>query len=192
MDEGYCGARAPRLDVLLLTLFSTYHGIPRYSPILILLPFFSLRNIIQRREWIVNITCLVIPFYYFLLNSSYAYWHYRHCTACLPFLVLPLIVGWETKRVSSQRFTGASLFFGILAALSFVVCIARMHVRASRKSLALFREFADGNIHNLGNVCNLAKSIGRSSCVSLLILLVVWIVFGTLLIIAVRNAEQST
>jgi len=192
MGEGFCGIKVPRPDVLFQTIFSTKHGILWYSPILFLSPLLALRNIFRNDKRELNVACLLIPLYYYLLNSSYVYWMQsdvpcRHTTASLPFLVLPLIVGFGTLPPLVRRLVGA------LATYSFVMCVVAMNVpgsatlmRAEIKPLFLLREFAGGGIRNL------PYYIGLNPLLTLGVLLVVWGVFSVLLIATVRNVERSS
>ena len=192
MDEGYCGIKVPRPDVLFQTIFSLKHGILWYSPILFLSPLLAIRNILQNEERELNVACLLIPLYYYLLNSSYAYWMQsdvpgRHTTASLPFLVLPLIVSWKTLPSSVRRLANVFAVYG------FVMCSVAMNVpgsatlmRAEIKPLFLLREFAGGNIRNL------LYYAGWNPYLTLGVLLAVWGVLGILLAKAVRSVERSS
>jgi len=191
MDEGFCGIKIPQFDVLVQTLVSLKHGILWFSPILILSPLFALRNIIRDDERFLNIACILIPLYYFLLNSSYVYWKEtcipcRHVTVALPFLFLPLVFGWGVLATSVRLLVAAFAVYGC------VICFAAINVplsdalwTAENKPLFLLQEFANGRVRNL--LC----IVGLNSYLSLGILLTVWTGFGVLLVGAVRSNERS-
>ena len=190
MDEGFYGVKTPQWDVLVQTLFSPKHGILWFSPIVIFSPLFALRNILRNDERVLNVACLLIPLYYFLLNSSYVYWKEsdipcRHTTAALPFLALPLIFSWKTLPPPVRQLVG------VLAVYGFAMGVVAMNVpgsaalaTAENKPVFLLREFASGNIRNMFYYAGLPPYL------TLGILLVVWTAFGVLLIGAVRKAER--
>ncbi|MCP4378067.1 MAG: hypothetical protein GY794_18075 [bacterium] len=70
---------------------------------------------------------LSIPFYYLLLNSSYAYWDGgwstgpRHLTAALPFLILPLAIVW-TEAPNRVRAALAALLLS--SAVLGLICVS--------------------------------------------------------------------
>jgi len=124
MKEGFCGITLPSFVVLLKTLFHSKYGILWFSPALIFFPHFVVDNI--RKDWNreLNIACFLIVAYYFLLNSSYAYWPQtyfgpRHCTPCLPFAVIPFLSGWNHRTTVFRRtcnvLVGLSVLIGAIA-----------------------------------------------------------------------------
>ena len=127
MDRGFYGIKHPDTVVLLKTFVDSRYGILYFAPWIILSPIFAVRNIVHGNRRDLNILALLIPAFYFLLNSSYSYWYAshipcRHVTPAFPFLVLPLLSGWK-KGSPSMRclfvlLFASSYFFSTGALLS--------------------------------------------------------------------------
>ncbi|MDR0336501.1 MAG: hypothetical protein LBI18_05360 [Planctomycetaceae bacterium] len=177
MGKGFYGIQLPNFHVLLLTLFSPQHGILWFSPVLILSLPLALYNIYRNHYRALNVACLLIPVYYFLMNSSYVYWKQtyvscRHVTGSLPFLVLPIFLAWSSLGKIFHR------IIVFLSMVSLVICFMSINlpaseamILASNKLVFVTREFLAGNIRNL------LYYAGVNPYVSLLVLLVVWGIF---------------
>jgi hypothetical protein len=186
MNEGFYGIRLPVFSVFAGSLFGIQDGFFWRSPLLILSPFLAVYNIVQNRFRFLNIICLVIPIYYFLLNSAYAYPASRHLTASLPFLVLPIGLAWDSLGHRLKRFTFILLIVNIL--IGFVAMnipsSVTMHTSPFR-ILFIFQQFFDGQVRNL------LYYAGVNAYLSLGVLLFVWIIAGRLLGIYCNRTTAS-
>jgi hypothetical protein len=180
MDEGFCGLKLPNLQVVFLTLFDPQYGILWFSPILFLSPFCAFANILKKRYVLLNVVCFVIPFYYFMMNSSYAYWMQsacsgRHLTGALPFLIIPIGLTWEhlnkKMKVFIFVFAVSSLLIGFLA--SNVPESDALYV-SRYKLLFVMQAVCSGEIRNLPYYLGVNPFIGLS------FLVVVWGIAGIL------------
>ncbi|MDR1268177.1 MAG: hypothetical protein LBK82_01505 [Planctomycetaceae bacterium] len=173
MDEGFYGIRLPALSTFIGSLFGLQDGILWRSPILILSPFFIIYNIWKNQFRTLNIACLIILIYYFLLNSAYAYPNVRHITASLPFLIIPIGLAWDSL---GSRW---KIFVSVLLVVSLIIGFVSMNVPQSPelwqvpiRILFIFQEFFAGHVRNL------FFYVGVNAYLSLGILLLVWIVTG--------------
>jgi hypothetical protein len=173
MDEGFYGIKLPVLSTLLGSLFGLQDGIVWRSPVVLISPFFMIYNIRKNQFRPLNIVCLVILIYYFLLNSSYAYPDVRHVTASLPFLIIPIALAWDSLDLRLKKFTFVLIIAGLI--IGFVSMNVPFSVElnhASVRVLFIFQHFFAGHVRNL------LFYVGMNASLSLAILLFVWILAG--------------
>lgn len=180
MDDGFCGLTLPNLKVVFLTLFDPQYGTLWFSPILFLSPFCVVANILKKRYVLLNVLCFVIPIYYFLMNSSYAYWMQsacsgRHLTGALPFLIIP--IGLVLEHIDKKLkmfifvFIVSSLIIGFLASnvpVSDALYVSRY------KLLFIIKAVCCGEIRNMPYYLGVNPFIGLS------FLVVIWCIAGIL------------
>jgi hypothetical protein len=177
MDKGFYGLCIPNFRVLLLTLFSPQHGILWFSPVLILSLPLALYNIYRNHYRALNLACLLIPIYYFLMNSSYVYWMQtyvscRHVTGSLPFLVLPIFIAWSLLgKAFHQLIVFLSSISLIIGFMSINVPASEAMINAPNKIIFVTHNFFNGHIRNL------LYYAGVNPYISLLVLLIVWGIF---------------
>jgi hypothetical protein len=176
MEEGVYGIKLPVLSVFMNSLFGLQSGIVWFAPILILSPFFAAYNIQQNKYRTLNIVCLVIPIYYLLLNSAYAYPNVRHITAALPFLIIPVGLAWDSLGIRLKLFTFVFLLISVIIGFVAMSVPITIELRTTPiRILFIFKEFFAGHIRNI------LYYVGVNAYVSIVILLLVWILFGWVL-----------
>jgi len=181
MQQGFYGVNLPSPGIFFRSLFDPLYGLLWYAPILIFSPYLAVRNIRSGRAAALNVLCLSIVVYYFLLNSSYTYWAHsdipaRHVTAAFPFLVLPLVIAWNAVASRLRTVLRVSLIW------SFVFSGAAMNVpcfegyyKATIPALYLLDDLFYGGTLNLFYYAGL-----RPPQVAFLPIAFSWIVFGYL------------
>jgi hypothetical protein len=176
MDEGFYGIRLPVLSVFWDSLFGIQDGLFVRCPLLIFSPILALHHIVQNRFRSLNIVCFLIPIYYFLLNSAYAYPAGRHLTASLPFLVIPIGLAWDAlgRYLKTFLFTllGINLLIGLVA---MNVPVTDTMETSPFRIQFIFQQFFAGRVRNL------FYYTGMNAYVSLAVLLFVWVIAGRLL-----------
>lgn len=187
MQTGFYGIRLPDPVVMLKTLIGPWNGILWYSPILILSPLWAIRNIFLGRERSLNVLALVVPAFYFLLNSSYAYWDQspvpcRHAVSCLPFAVLPFFfLEKNDPRIVKFPFYFLLWTTLILRAIAVPLSSEPGYYPAIHPSLHFFQTMTFGLRYDL-----LAYA-GVPQCLSRAILTFVCFVFFYLIWMEIKN-----
>ena len=181
MQQGFYGVNLPSPVIFFRSLVDPLYGLLWYSPIFIFSPYLAFRNIRSGRMAAVNVLCLSIAVYYFLLNSSYTYWAHsdipaRHVTAAFPFLVLPITLAWNEAGSRLRTVLRISLVW------SFVFSGAAMNVlplegyyKATVPAFYLLGDIFCGGTINLFYYAGL-----RPPQLAFLPIVVSWIVFGHL------------
>ena len=177
MQQGFCGVNVPQPSVFFRTLFDPRFGILWFSPIFAFSPLFAVGGIVLARHRLLNVFCLVIPIYYFLLNASYAYWWQsdipvRHTTASFPFLLLPVLLLWNDLGVRSRRAVGFFALLGLfLCSIALYVPCMPSYYDWPFSSPALVKDFV------LGKMKNLLYYAGVDPRLSFLPIIAAWVVF---------------
>ena len=191
MEQGFAGVALPKVSVLLKSLFSPRFGILWFSPILILFPFAVYENLRQgfRRE--LNIACLSIVSYYFLLNASYGYWFHsingpRHVTAALPFAFIPFLFMDRWPSIFLRRAVwllgGYSL---VVFSFAMFVPMSEIYWREYSKIPSIIAAFFSGEIRNLFYYAGLPVPV------AMILPFLIWVTFGFLLWRTVRQESEK-
>ena len=176
MDDGFFGIRFPVLSVLLQSLFSPKAGILWYSPVLFLSPFLAVDNIRRKCFPGLNFVCILISLYYFLLNSAYAYPDWRHTVASMPFLVLPIVLAWDSLVKPVRRLALIPVFLSFLAGFFAInIPLSEELLDHPFKMAFIVEMFYKMNIRNL------FFYFGMPPLLSIGVLLLLWTVFGLLI-----------
>ncbi len=181
MQEGFFGISLPDGVVLLKTIFHSKYGILWSSPALVLFPYLVYDNVVKNRNRELNIACFLIVAYYFLINSSYAYWPQtyfgpRHCTPCLPFAVIPFLIDWNRYTATFRRIRT------VLVGLSILIGVMVLFVPASNELYdARWTLFFITDSFCRGGVRNLLYYVGVPPFLSIAMIFGVWGVFAWLL-----------
>ena len=197
MRRGFFGLNIPDLFVLLQTLFSPKHGILAFSPFMIFSPILAVKNIQEARHPGLNMLALLIAVYYFLLNSSYAYWYAsiipcRHATAAFPFLVIPFLSGWNREKRHFRIAVNISMILSLL--FSVAALAAPSHVRyealwaTDHPSIDLVVELLRGKTaSNLGGYIR----PNMSAHLTLIPACMAWCLFGLLFFTICRQSDET-
>jgi hypothetical protein len=195
MNTGFFGISSPKLSVFKEILFGPYRGLVRLSPVLILVPL-AIGVCLRLRPWRgIAVLSVAIATWYLLMNSGYAYWDGgesigpRHVTAMLPFLCLLFAPMWVRAGTPLRWATGS------LLAVSIVFSLMCVSVDMSGETQGLPDELFDYVFPQFfaGHLIAVAKRMpGLAGISTLLPLLGVWVVLGSLISINLRRRPVTT
>jgi hypothetical protein len=195
MNSGFFGISLPQIAVIQQILIGPYRGLLRLSPILILVPL-AIGICLRLPRWRgVAVLCMTIAGWYVLMNAGYAYWDGgaslgpRHVTAMLPFLGLVFAPMWLRAGPVLRGLTAGLLVVSVVLSM---MCVA-VDMSGETQSIPdelfgyVFPEFFAGHL-----IAVAKRMPGLAGISTLLPLLGVWVVLGSLISINLRRRPVTT